>query len=381
MNIDKTTGCVKGFSIFNFCSESALSDTCEAASTGTGCRCTGGKSCERVIAIDAMGGDSAPETVVRGVSYLDCSDVKFLLFGKKDLIDPLLDKYPPKHKNVELIDVEVNVTSDEKPLSAFRKGKQSSMGQAIQAVKDGIAEAVVSAGNTGAYVALSTSILGTLPGIKRPAIATQLPTKAGVCIALDLGANIDCSSDKLVQFAIMGEALAQAYMNKESPKVALLNIGSEETKGSQVIQDTAYILKNDGIVSNYCGFLEGDGIWLGEADVIVTDGFSGNIALKSAEGTARLLISHFKSAFMTSGWFVKLVGLMAKSKLKEAFSFFDPRAFNGAVFLGLDGLAVKSHGGTDYVGFANALKFAIKVMDERLINKIKLHKGFKKVKV
>ncbi|MDR1475584.1 MAG: phosphate acyltransferase PlsX [Holosporales bacterium] len=332
----------------------------------------------KVVAIDAMGGDNAPEIVVRGISSLDCSDIKFLLFGKEALIGHLLKKYPPKNE-VEVIDVGLNIASNDKPSVAFRKGKQSSMGQAIQAVKDGRAQAVISAGNTGAYVALATSILGTLPGIKRLAIATQLPTKTGICIALDLGANIDCSSERLVQFAIMGEALAQAYMNKKRPRIALLNIGAEETKGNQVIQDTAKMLKDNSFVSNYCGFVEGDGIWLGEADVVVTDGFSGNVALKSAEGTARLLISHFKSTFEKNGWILKLVGLLLRNKLKEVFSFFDPRLFNGAVFLGLDGLAIKSHGGADYVGFANALRFTIKVMDEKLIDKIRLHKSFKKV--
>ncbi len=329
-----------------------------------------------VVSIDAMGGDGGSEMVVRAVASLTASvRAKFLLFGDRDVLDPLVEKYFAGLPLPEVRDVKTSISADDKPSVMLRKGRDSSLGKAIEAVRDGQADVVVSAGNTGVYVALATLILDTLNGIKRPAIATQLPTVNGSCIALDLGANTDCSSERLVQFAIMGESLASSYTSSNAPKVALLNIGSEATKGNKVIQETSKLL-SDGIVKNYVGFIEGDGIWMGEADVIVTDGFSGNIALKSAEGAAKLLIKHFKSAFLEGGFLMKVAGFLLKKRLKKALSCFDPRAFNGALLMGLNFPAVKSHGGTDYIGFANAIKFAIKVCVDDVINKTKKHSVF-----
>ena len=242
------------------------------------------------------------------------------------------------------------------------------MGMAVDAVAKGQASAVISAGNTGAYMALSKILLKTLDGIDRPAIPAILPTIKGKTVVLDLGANIDCTPENLVQFALMGEAFARQLLDIEHPSVGLLNVGSEELKGNATVQAAAQLLKNFPDL-NFQGFVEGDDITSGKTDVVVTDGFSGNIALKSIEGAARL-IRHFLKESLSGSLRGKLGYIIAKPAFQQVQVKSDPRMYNGAVFLGLKGIAVKSHGGTDFVGFANAIGVAISMIQHNFIKNV-----------
>ena len=326
---------------------------------------------EITIALDAMGGDGAPSVPLHGAEKVlkKNPDVKFILFGDEAKITPILNGLPRLKASCVINHTEEFIANDEKPSVALRRGKKSSMKLAIDSVKSGRASAVVSAGNTGALMAMSKLILRTLPGIDRPAISSIFPTRKGRCVLLDLGANIDCNSDNLVQFAIMGDAFAKVILGIKEPKVCLLNVGEEETKGSEVIRAAAEDLRSGDYPVNFGGYIEGDGIAVGEADVVVTDGFTGNVALKTAEGTARICISYIKEA-LNSSLLAKLGALLASSALKKVSKKMDPRRHNGAMFLGLNGISVKSHGGTDYIGFANAIYVALELAKNNINEKI-----------
>ena len=306
-----------------------------------------------------MGGDNAPEAVIEGVDGLlrYHPNVKFLLFGDQSLLEPYLQRFPRVAEASTVHHTDHAVTMDDKPSQVLRKGRETSMWLAIQAVKQGQAKAVVSAGNTGALMALSKFQLRTREGIDRPALVGVWPTLKGRCAVLDLGANVEATPKHLADFAIMGTAFAKVVLHKDNPVVALLNIGEEDLKGHDEVREAAAILKDPELGLNFAGFIEGDRILRGDADVIVSDGFTGNIALKTAEGTATVMAHWVREAF-TQSWITKLGGWIARSAFGSLKQKMDPRHSNGAVFLGLNGIVVKSHGGTDGMGFAFALETA-----------------------
>jgi len=323
-----------------------------------------------VISLDGMGGDNAPEIVVEG-AYLSSQrypDSKFIIFGDENKIRPLVDRYKGFSAVCEVVHTPDKILSEDKPSQALRAGRNSSMRLAINAVDEGRADCIVSAGNTGALMAISKFVLKVLPGVTRPAIATYLPTRKPnkKVVMLDLGANVECTPKMLLEFGVLGEVFSREVLNVAKPKIGLLNIGSEALKGNQTVQDAALLFEQaDCLSGEYIGFVEGDDIGRGEVDVIVTDGFTGNVALKTIEGTAKLISGMIKDTFKSS-WLMKfatwlfipglLVSLPALLMTKRRI---DPRYYNGASLMGLKGLCIKSHGGTDSVGFANAIEVAI----------------------
>lgn len=311
------------------------------------------------LAIDAMGGDDAPDMIVEGLSICRTKlpGVHYLLVGDERQLEPLLLKYPKVRDICTILHTDEVVTNDDKPAVALRNRRNSSMRLAINAVKKGEAHGIVSAGNTGALMAMAKFVLRTLPGIDRPAIATYLPHRTGGSVMLDLGANVECDADNLTQFAVMGEVYARNVLGLKKPKVGILNIGEEDLKGNDSVKQAHTILKNTPLDIDFYGFVEGDDIGKGTVDVVVTDGFTGNIALKTAEGTAHLLVHLLKEA-LTSSLLGKIGALIAAPALRKFKNKMDPRKYNGAMFLGLNGICVKSHGGTDAVGFANAIEVA-----------------------
>ncbi len=323
------------------------------------------------IALDAMGGDHAPKSVIRGahLSLIHHPGIKFLIYGHKDQIEPLLKKHPQLEAVSEVFHTENAISMHEKPSVALRQGKDSSMQLAINAVKEGHADAAVSGGNTGALMAMSKLTLRTLPGIDRPAICSLFPTKKGQSVMLDLGANSECGADNLFQFAIMGEAFARAVLGVKQPTIGLLNIGSEAGKGVDSVRAASEMLTLTKLPIKYLGFVEGNDIPAGTADVIVTDGFTGNIALKMAEGVAKLSAEYIKMG-LTSSIFAKVGAMMAKPALKSIFKKIDPRAHNGAMFLGLNGIVVKSHGSMDDVGFSHAIDVAADLIKGKINQRI-----------
>lgn len=329
------------------------------------------ESSSLIIAIDAMGGDNAPDSVIAGVKSAEQkhSDVRFLIFGDEAKVRPFMDKYRLDPNRYEFIHTPDYVASDEKPSTAVRSGRNSSMWLAIDAVKKGKASAVVSSGNTGALMAFSKLILGTMPGIHRPAIVTILPTRKSECVVLDLGANAECSARNLVEFAIMGEAYCRAVLKRENPTIGLLNIGSEDIKGGDEIRQAAQILRDSPLSEEFKGFVESDDIALGTVDVFVTDGFTGNIALKAIEGTARLMVNLLKDVSARS-FMSKLGFLLALPSLKRLKKRMDPGRYNGAMLVGLKGISIKSHGGADAFGFANAVNVAIDTVRNDLVGNI-----------
>lgn len=313
-----------------------------------------------IIALDAMGGDHAPEMVVAGadIARERHPDVRFLLFGDAAKIEPLLDRYPALKGVAEVRHTADAVAGDAKPSVALRAGRQSSMRLAIDAVAGGQAACVVSAGNTGALMAMAKFVLKTLPGIDRPAIASFFPTQRGESVMLDLGANTECTADNLVQFAVMGTIFARTVLGLVEPTIGVLNIGSEDVKGNEVVRAAATKLREMPLPGRFHGFVEGNDIGAGTVDVIVTDGFTGNVALKTAEGTAKLFSEFLRRTFESS-WLAKIGYVLARGAFKRLKARIDPRRYNGAMFLGLRGVCVKSHGGTDAIGFANAIAVAI----------------------
>lgn len=319
-----------------------------------------------------MGGDNAPDMVVEGLdTVLDrLNNVRFLLFGDERLLVPLLDRFPRAKSVCEVRHTEEVVTNDAKPAQALRAGRNSSMRLAINAVGDGEAAGIISAGNTGALMAMAKFVLKTLPGIDRPAIATYFPTQRGESVMLDLGANVECDAENLIQFAVMGEVFARNVLGLENPTVGILNVGQEDLKGNQAVKLASQGLMNSNLPLQFHGFVEGDDIGAGTVDVIVTDGFTGNIALKTAEGTAKLFGAFLKDALMSSP-LSKLGAMLAKSALTTFKMRVDPRRYNGAMFVGLNGICVKSHGGTDGFGFANAIQVAHDLISNNFNDSIK----------
>ncbi len=323
------------------------------------------------LAIDAMGGDDAPDMIIGGVGLAQKKypSVFFLIFGDEAQIRPLIVKYKLDQARLRIIHTNEVITGDMKPSAALRGSKSSSMRLAIEAVADGQADAVVSAGNTGAYMALSKIILKPLAGIDRPAIAASIPTLLGKRgVMLDLGANVECSAENLVQFAMMGQVFSQQVLGNTVPSVGLLNIGAEDLKGNAIIKETHALLKESRWVSNFQGFVEGTDVLTGKVDVIVTDGFTGNVSLKTAEGSFTIF-KQFLMANFGRNWWTRLTYLLARPVLKAFSAQFDPRQNNGAPFLGLNGISVKSHGGTDAIGFSYAIAVAIDMVD-RDVNKL-----------
>ena len=325
------------------------------------------------IALDAMGGDVGAAVVVPGaaISLARHPETEFLLFGDRVQIEPQLSRYPAMKAASRVIHTDVAVSMQDKPSQALRRGrKTSSMWLAIDAVKKGEADVAVSAGNTGALMAMARFNLRTLPGIDRPAIAGVWPTLRGDCVVLDLGATIGGDARHLVALALMGSAMASVLFNLKRPTVGLLNIGVEEIKGHEEIREAAEILRAMNLPQlEYVGFVEGDGIGKGAANVIVTEGFSGNIALKAAEGTARQMSELLRTA-MARTWRSKLGSLFAKDAFRELRDKLDPSKSNGGYLLGLNGVVVKSHGGTDAEGFAYAVDVGYEMIHYDLLTKI-----------
>src|SRR5436190_3248341 len=326
------------------------------------------------IALDAMGGDVGASVVIPGaaISLTRHPDAEFLLFGDRALIDVQLAKYPAMKAASRVIHTDVAVSMHDKPSQAWRRGrKTSSMWLAIDSVKRGEADVAVSAGNTGALMAMARFNLRTLPGIDRPAIAAVWPTMRGDSVVLDLGATIGGDAHHLMELAVMGSAMASVLFDLERPTVGLLNIGVEEIKGREEIREAAELLRAVNLPQlEYIGFVEADGIGKGAADVIVAEGFSGNIALKAAEGTARQITEFLRNA-MASSWRTKIGYLFAKNAFKSLRDKLDPSKSNGSVVLGLNGIVVKSHGGTDAEGFAYAVDVGYDMVRYDLMNKIK----------
>jgi glycerol-3-phosphate acyltransferase PlsX len=320
-----------------------------------------------------MGGDKAPDVVVQGVQIARTRmpHVDFLLCGDEAKLAPLLARAPELQSVCRLRHTEQAVRGDDKPSQVLRNGRQSSMWMAVDAVAQGEAAGVVSAGNTGALMAISKFVLRMLPGIDRPAIAGFFPTERGESVMLDLGANVNCDANNLVEFAVMGEVFARIVLGIEQPSVGLLNVGSEEVKGNDAVRSAAAILRVGNLAAKFYGFVEGNDIAGGAVDVVVSDGFTGNIALKSAEGLAKLYTRFLREAF-SSSWLARIGYLMARPALIKVKLRTDPRRYNGAMFLGLNGIAVKSHGGTDAVGFANAIGVAVELVTHGFNDRIKL---------
>ena len=324
------------------------------------------------LSIDGMGGDLAPDMVVEGldIAASENPDVRFLLFGDEARLKPLLERYRRAKAVTEIRHTSEVVTNEEKPGAALRSGRDSSMRLAINAAAAGESAGVVSAGNTGALMAMAKFVFKTLPGIDRPAIAGSFPTQRGSCVMLDLGANVECSDENLVQFAVMGEVFARYVLGVREPTIAILNIGVEGLKGNEAVRKAAATLQTSDLPIHFKGFVEGDDIGEGTVDVIVTDGFTGNIALKTAEGTVHMLRHYLREAFHSS-FRAKLGGLLARPALNAFRRRLDPRRYNGAMFLGLNGICIKSHGGTDATGFANAVKVAVTLIRDRVNDGIK----------
>jgi glycerol-3-phosphate acyltransferase PlsX len=313
------------------------------------------------ISLDAMGGDHGASVVVPGAALAleRRPEIRFLMIGDEAVIAPLLDRHPGLKAATEVRHTDVTVAMDDKPSQAIRSGRgKSSMWKAIQAVRDGEAEAAVSAGNTGALMAMAKICLKTMAHIERPAIACMWPTLRGESIVLDVGATIGADAGHLVDMAIMGAAMARIVLDLDRPTVGLLNVGTEEIKGIETVREAGRILRERDLpFLDYRGFVEGDDLGKGTVDVVVTEGFTGNIALKTAEGTAKQLAQYLRSA-MSRTLMAKIGYLLAKQAFEALRDKMDPRKVNGGVFLGLEGVVIKSHGGTDALGFASAIDIA-----------------------
>jgi len=326
----------------------------------------------RTIALDAMGGDHGPEVVVPGaaISLQRHPGMEFIFFGDRARIDRALEDHPDLQKKSRTVHTDRAISMTEKPSQAVRKGKGSSMWMAIEAVKSGEAHVIVSAGNTGALMAMSKLILRPMPAIERPAIAALWPTVTAECIVLDVGANIGADARQLCDFALLGAAMSRALFHREEPTVGLLNVGTEDIKGmEEVKQAHAWLRETQNLPLVYKGFVEGDQIGQGHVDVVVVEGFAGNIALKTAEGTAKQIGHYIKSA-MTRSWLSRLGALLASGGFKALKHKMDPRRINGGTFLGLNGIAIKSHGGTDALGFASAVDLGYEMAQTGLIERL-----------
>jgi phosphate acyltransferase len=322
----------------------------------------------RTISLDAMGGDRGPEVVVPGAALAlqRHPDVRFLLVGNRARIEPLLAEHPALAERSRIVHTDTAIGMDDKPGQALRRGRGSSMWLALEAVQKGEADCAVSAGNTGALMALSKLILKTMPGIERPVIAGQWPTVKENCIVLDLGANIGATARQLADFALMGAAMARALFHLERPRVGLLNIGVEEIKGIEEVRQAHAWLKETDLPIDYRGFVEGDQIGQGIVDVVVVEGYAGNIALKTAEGTAKQMAAYVREA-LTGSLAAKLGAVLAQGGLRALRDRMDPRRFNGGPFLGLNGIVIKSHGGMDAFAFASAIDVGYDMAESDLV--------------
>jgi glycerol-3-phosphate acyltransferase PlsX len=326
------------------------------------------------IAIDAMGGDHGPQVVVPGLDKVAerRPDARFLIFGREEAVTPQLRKFPRLDAASQLTHCEVAVRMDDKPSQALRQGRwKSSMWKAIEAVKNGEADVCVSAGNTGALMAMSKFSLRTMASIERPAIAAIWPTMRGESVVLDVGATIGADAHQLIDFSILGSAMARALFEIERPTLGLLNVGVEEIKGQEEVREAGQLLREANLrTMDYHGFVEGDDIGKGTVDVVVTEGFAGNIALKSAEGTARQIAEYLRAA-MSRTLMARIGYIFAKSAFDRLREKMDVRKINGGVFLGLNGIVVKSHGGTDDEGFAAAVELGYDMVRNGLLEKIR----------
>ena len=324
------------------------------------------------IAVDAMGGDGSPKKTIDGIVHNHKSNQEnfFNIFGNKETIKNYIDKKIDKNF-YEIIDTKNVVKSTDSPLEAAKRGKDTSMWLSIESVKKKESDIVISAGNTGALLVIAKLNLKMIENIDKPALSALWPNKKGMSVVLDLGANIECSSKNLLDFSIMGASLYKSLYPNENPNVALLNIGSEELKGNEIIKETFQILnekKNNDF--NFSGYIEGNELMNGEVNVIVSDGFTGNVALKTAEGTANFITDELKKA-LGGSILGKISSLLNISNLRKFKKRLDPRLYNGAIFIGLDTPVVKSHGGTDYIGFSNSLDVCNRIVKGNLIDKIK----------
>ena len=326
------------------------------------------------IAVDAMGGDGSPKKIIDGIIYNHASNKEnfFKIFGDKSKIISLI-KDEIDNRYYEIIHTENLVMSTDSPLEAAKKGKDTSMWLAIESVKKKEADIVISAGNTGALLVIAKLNLKMIQDIDKPALSALWPNKNGMSVVLDLGANIECSSKNLFDFSIMGASLYTSLYPDKKPNIGLLNIGSEELKGNETIKETFKILSNKKSENyDFSGYIEGNQIMDGKINVIISDGFTGNIALKTAEGTANFIVKELKNA-MSGSLLGKISSLLNYNNLKKFKNRLDPRLYNGAIFLGLDSPVVKSHGGTDFIGFSNSLDVCNKIVKGNLIEKIKFN--------
>ena len=324
------------------------------------------------IAVDAMGGDGSPKKIINGIihHYQNNVNTYYQIFGDEEQIQNHIKENLPKNC-FEIINTDETVKGTDSPLEAAKRGKNTSMWLAIQSVKEKKSDIVISAGNTGALLVISKLNLKMIENIDKPALSALWPNKKGMSVVLDLGANIECSPKNLIDFSIMGSSLFKSLYPTIDAKVALLNIGSEETKGNEMIKETYQLLsQRKNIDFEFKGYIEGNQLMNGDVNVIVADGFTGNVALKTAEGTANFITSELKKA-MTGNIIGKISSLLNISNLKKFKKRLDPRLYNGAIFIGLDSPVIKSHGGTDYIGFSNSLSVCTKIITGNLIEKIR----------
>src|SRR6056300_150331 len=324
------------------------------------------------IAVDAMGGDNSPKKIIDGIILNNQTNknIFYKIFGNKTQIEQCIAN-KIENNYFEIIHTENSVKNTDSPLEGAKRGKDTSMWLAIESVKNKDSDIIISAGNTGALLVISKLNLKMIENIDKPALSALWPNKKGMSVVLDLGANIECSSKNLLDFSIMGAALYTSLYNGEKPNVGLLNIGSEELKGNETIKETYQILNEKKSENfNFSGYIEGNHLMDGDVNVIVSDGFTGNVALKTAEGTANFITSELKKA-MTGSIIGKISSSLNISNLNKFKKRLDPRLYNGAIFLGLDHPVVKSHGGTDYIGFSNSLDVCHRIVKGNLIEKIK----------
>ncbi|HQX27209.1 MAG TPA: phosphate acyltransferase PlsX [Alphaproteobacteria bacterium] len=323
------------------------------------------------IAVDAMGGDFGPEIVIPGLNIIheENKDIRFILIGDESRIYPYLNKYSNLKDVCRVVHTDRMVRNNEKPSAALRASKGTSMRMAIEAVAEGHAHAAVSAGNTGALMAMAKVVLRMLPGIHRPALASVFPSMHGSTVMLDLGANVLVDAETLTQFAVLGAVFARAHKGIQVPTVGLLNVGSEEMKGPDHVRAAHNILSKVDFPGQYKGFVEGDDITKGTVDVVVCDGYAGNIALKTGEGVGRMTGHYFKEA-ISSDPLAILGGALAFFAMKRFKHKVDPRLYNGGVFVGLNGVCVKSHGGTDALGFSSAVRLATQLARQGYVKKV-----------
>ena len=329
------------------------------------------------ISIDVMGGDNSPDKTLQGINLFikrnqNIKDYFFYLFGNETIINQKLSNYKYLKNNYKIFDTKIVVTDDLSAISSIKKGKNSSMWKAIQSQIDLDSNVTLSAGNTGVLLVMSKMILKTLENVDKPALAGLWPSEKNMNIVLDLGANVECSEKNLIDFSEMGSALFKSLFPNEKAKLSLLNIGSEEIKGTGILKSTYTKLKQLDEFGDFefCGYIEGNNITKGDTNVIVTDGFTGNIALKTAEGTANFLTNNLKKA-LSENILSKISAIFSYFSLKKFKDRLDPRKYNGAIFLGLTGPVVKSHGGIDAVGFSYSVELSYKIAKGKLIDKIK----------